>query len=347
MKNIEIKARCPDPDRAREAARHLGASFQGHLLQTDTFYHARSGRVKLRQFGDGTAELILYQRAFGSAPRPSEYVVLPVAEPAGAGALLEAAFGVQVVVRKKRELWLLDNVRIHLDSVEGLGSFLELEAVVDGAHPEDACHAAVRRLLGELAIGQEDLCSRAYADELAERGGGPRPDEILVSGRFLDFVVRDGWEFAARKGITGIVGIVAVTGDDRVLLTEQYRPPMRCRVCELPAGLVGDEPTSPEEDLIEGAARELCEETGYAALHWRLLAHGPTSPGTTSEMMTLLLATGLARVGPGGGGAGEEIEVHEVPIGSAESWLAEREAAGVMVDLKVHAGLCFLKRGSR
>jgi ADP-ribose pyrophosphatase len=175
-------------------------------------------------------------------------------------------------------------------------------------------------------------------------GGGGHDDQILVRGRFLDYVVRDGWEFAARKGITGVVGIVALTDDGKILLAEQYRPPLRCRVCELPAGLVGDEPSAAAEELIEGAARELGEETGYAAAHWQVLVHGSASPGTTSETMTLLLATGLTRVGPGGGGEGEEIEVFEVPVAEAEPWLAVREEQGVMVDLKVYAGLYFAGR---
>jgi ADP-ribose pyrophosphatase len=169
-------------------------------------------------------------------------------------------------------------------------------------------------------------------------------DHYLARGRFLDFVIRDGWEFAARKGITGVVGIVALTDGGGILLTEQFRPPLRCRVCELPAGLVGDEPAAAGEDLIAGATRELEEETGYAAAHWQVLAHGSASPGTTSETMTLLLATGLTRVGPGGGGEDEEIEVFEVPLPEAAEWIAARQSNGVMVDLKVYAGLFFAER---
>jgi ADP-ribose pyrophosphatase len=173
---------------------------------------------------------------------------------------------------------------------------------------------------------------------------GRLPDGVPVTGRFLRFVVRDGWEFADRIGITGIVGLVAVTPDSRLLLVEQERPPVGGRVIELPAGLVGDEPESAGEGLVAGGIRELREETGYEADHWSILATGPSSPGTTSEVITLLLATGLRRVGAGGGAGGERLEVHEVPLDGIEAWLAEQEGRGAQVDLKVYAGICFARR---
>ncbi len=173
------------------------------------------------------------------------------------------------------------------------------------------------------------------------------PDRIVHTGRYLRFVVRDGWEFTQRIGISGIVGIVAVTDDGRLLLVEQYRPPLGARVLELPAGLVGDEPGGESEGLIEGARRELLEETGYAAREWSVLASGPASPGSSGEIMTLVLATGLARLGSGGGTVGESLVVHEVPLGTAEAWLAAREGDGTLVDLKVHAGLLFARRSWR
>lgn len=168
-------------------------------------------------------------------------------------------------------------------------------------------------------------------------------DRVLHSGRYLRFVVRDGWEFADRVGITGIVGIVAVTDERRLVLVEQYRPPVAARVLELPAGLVGDEPGGAAESLIEGARRELLEETGYVARNWSIAASGPTSPGTTSEVIALLLATGLTRAGAGGGAGDESLVVHEVPLDMAEAWLKAREVEGILVDLKIHAGLAFAR----
>ena len=192
---------------------------------------------------------------------------------------------------------------------------------------------------------KEGQGGNAAADGGGGAGDGPllAGDQIRASGRFLDFVVREGWEFAARKRIAGIVGIVAVTPEGALLLTEQYRPPVACRVCELPAGLIGDAPASREEDLIGGASRELLEETGYVARQWRVLARGTASPGTTSEVMHLLLASGLERRSAGGGVEGESIQVHEVPLEQVEEWLVRREAEGVMIDLKIFAGLYFAR----
>jgi ADP-ribose pyrophosphatase len=171
----------------------------------------------------------------------------------------------------------------------------------------------------------------------------PQNERVEARGRFLDFVIRDGWEFADRRGITGIVGVVAVTPEGRLLLVEQYRPPVRVPVLELPAGLVGDGPEEEAESLVEGARRELLEETGYDATHWTAVARGCTSPGTTSEIMTLFLATGVTRVGPGGGSNGESIRVHAVALEEADVWLAGREAEGILIDLKVYSGLHFAR----
>ena len=165
----------------------------------------------------------------------------------------------------------------------------------------------------------------------------------IARGRFLRFVVRNGWEFADRVGITGIVGIVAVTDDHELLLVEQQRPPVGGAVLELPAGLVGDEAGAEHENLVEGARRELREETGFEAASWEVVASGPTSPGTTSEIIALLLATGLTRTGLGGGHGGESITVHQVPLDGAEAWLHARERTGVLIDIKIYAGLWFAR----
>jgi ADP-ribose pyrophosphatase len=169
-------------------------------------------------------------------------------------------------------------------------------------------------------------------------------DRELVRGRFLRFVVRDGWEFADRVGITGIVGIVAVTDDRKLVLVEQHRPPVGGAVLELPAGLVGDEAGSERESLVDGARRELREETGFEAASWEVVASGPTSPGTTSEIVALVLATGLTRVSRGGGLGDESLVVHLLPLDGAEARLHAHEKTGVQVDLKIYAGLWFARR---
>jgi ADP-ribose pyrophosphatase len=100
---------------------------------------------------------------------------------------------------------------------------------------------------------------------------------ILADGKYLRFVRRSGWEYVERRGITGIVGIVAVTDEGKLLLVEQYRTPVNKRVIEIPAGLVGDEAGKEAESLLSAARRELQEETGYYAGNLLPLASGPSS----------------------------------------------------------------------
>jgi ADP-ribose pyrophosphatase len=164
---------------------------------------------------------------------------------------------------------------------------------------------------------------------------------VCWEGRHLRVVTRGGWEFVQRPGVTGIVGIVAVTDEGRLVLTEQYRPPVNRRVIELPAGLVGDVAGQQDESLLAAARRELMEETGYEAAGLERLCHGTASAGISNEEITLFLATGLRKVGQGGGDPGEDITVHEAPVAALLPWLRRREAAGILVDLKVYAALPF------
>lgn len=174
--------------------------------------------------------------------------------------------------------------------------------------------------------------------------------QIVAAGRFLRLVSCDGWEYVERANATGVVAIVAVTDEGRLLLTEQYRKPVDCRVADLPAGLAGDVAGEADEDLAEAAQRELQEEVGYAAESMRYLFRGPSSAGLTSEVITFYRASGLRRVGPGGGDASEDILVHEVPLDEFDDWVAAAVQRGVAIDPKVLAGLyfagyCYRERG--
>lgn len=162
MKNIELKARCPDPERSRGIARSLAAAPRGIIQQTDTYFRVPAGRLKLREMD--RAELIFYRRSDESGVRESDYDVVPVADPAALKRTLDRALGVWRVVSKRRELWMLDNVRIHLDQVDGLGSFIEFEAVIDDAHSEEECRRAVARLSAAFGIREEDRIGRSYSD---------------------------------------------------------------------------------------------------------------------------------------------------------------------------------------
>jgi ADP-ribose pyrophosphatase len=168
--------------------------------------------------------------------------------------------------------------------------------------------------------------------------------ETLKEGRYLRLVVDRGWEWCERVNATGIVVIVAVTPPDaeapagRLLLVEQHRRPFDARVLELPAGLAGDHGDA-DEAMAMAAARELEEETGYAAATMEPLFEGPVSAGMTTEYLHWFRGVDLQRVGPGGGDASEDIVVHEVPLEHVEAFLAERREGGALVDPKVYAGL--------
>ena len=171
-----------------------------------------------------------------------------------------------------------------------------------------------------------------------------QPETTLHQGRFLSLRQRGHWEFCERVNSSGVVVILAVTPDDKVLFVEQYRPPVQNNVIEMPAGLAGDIAGQSDESLETAAARELEEETGYRAERIRLLTTGPASSGMSSEMVSFLLAEGLQRVGPGGGDDSEDITVHEVTLSQAGQWLIEREREGTPADPKVYGGLWWLQR---
>jgi len=166
-------------------------------------------------------------------------------------------------------------------------------------------------------------------------------EKILGEGDFIQLLSRDGWEYVARKGVTGIVVIVPVTDDGKIILVEQYRHAVQKSVIELPAGLVGDKPGQMHEDLPTAAHRELLEETGYEAQRMVSLVSGPVNPAMSRDYYTFFNARGLKRVHAGGGDESEKIKVHEVPLGEAHQWLYKKATDGFLVDTKVFVGLYF------
>lgn len=155
----------------------------------------------------------------------------------------------------------------------------------------------------------------------------------IFEGKHLLVFSRDGWEYAERKKATEAVAVVAETDDGRVILTEQHRRPVEASVIDFPAGLVGDEDGN--DDPAAVARKELEEETGYVCDSVERLARGPSSPGITSEIVSLYRATGVRRVGEGGGVGGEDITVHAVPVADIRHWLQRKAGEGVLIDLKV------------
>ena len=161
----------------------------------------------------------------------------------------------------------------------------------------------------------------------------------IFEGKRILVLERDDWEYVERKKATEAVAVIAVTKDDEVILTEQHRKPVDARVIDWPAGLVGDDG---ENDPAATAKKELEEETGFVCERVERLARGPSSPGITSEIVSLYRAHDVRRVGEGGGVANENITVHLVPLASVEKWLREREGEGILTDPKLWGGLYFL-----
>lgn len=158
------------------------------------------------------------------------------------------------------------------------------------------------------------------------------PEEIMWQGRFITAKTRGKWEYVSRaRGIKAAV-ILAVE-DDHVLLVEQYRVPLGASCIELPAGLIGDEDAG--EDTLTSAARELEEETGYRAAKLDIVGEFFSSPGMVSESFTLVRATGLHKVGDGGGVDGENILVHRVALAQLPAFVADKKAEGCVVDVKL------------
>jgi predicted adenylyl cyclase CyaB len=164
-RNIELKARDPDPDRSLEASLETGASDEGWLYQTDTYFRVPHGRLKLREEG-AIARLISYERSDETAARESRYRLVPVSDPAGLKDALTDALGVLVVVEKSRRLLLWQGVRIHLDEVRGLGSFIEIEVVADPASDLSTEHRRASELQDALAITPDRIVAFSYSDEL-------------------------------------------------------------------------------------------------------------------------------------------------------------------------------------
>ncbi len=157
-------------------------------------------------------------------------------------------------------------------------------------------------------------------------------EEIVWQGKFVTAKRKGKWEFVSRsRGIKAAV-ILAVE-EGHVLLVEQYRVPLGRNCIELPAGLIGDETEG--EDPLEAAGRELEEETGYRATKLESLGEYYSSPGMVSESFTLVRASGLTKVGEGGGTDGEDITVHRVALNALHGFLDGKRSEGMGVDVRL------------
>jgi predicted adenylyl cyclase CyaB len=172
-RNVEIKARVRRPERLKTAVEAVADGVQEELVQVDTFFGCDAGRLKLRVFAGGSGELIFYQRPDTAGPAESDFSKTPVEDPATMLAVLAAALGVVGVVRKRRDVFFIGQTRIHLDKVDGLGHFVELEVVLTDDQTAADGEAVARALMKTLEIAEDDLIDVAYVD-LLEQGLGAR-----------------------------------------------------------------------------------------------------------------------------------------------------------------------------
>lgn len=170
-RNVELKAKARDFGKQKELAKALGDGSWEELLQEDTFFQVPRGRLKLREFGDGYGELIQYERSDTKAPKLSRYIRTVAAEPEALKQALSNALGIRSVVKKRRLVVLVGQTRIHLDEVEGLGQFLELEVVLRPEETLEFGTVVAQELAQKLEIAQEDLLDQAYADLLEQEAG--------------------------------------------------------------------------------------------------------------------------------------------------------------------------------
>jgi predicted adenylyl cyclase CyaB len=167
--DMEIKARCHNPERIRTLLKQKNAEFKGVDCQTDTYFKVRNGRLKLRE---GTIEnsLIFYSRPSQAGPKQSDVAVYQTEPRPNLKEVLTSALGVLTTVNKQREIYFIGNVKFHVDAVESLGSFVEIEAIdTDGTIGRDKLLGQCRQYMDLLGIEAEDLVEGSYSDMLVEQ----------------------------------------------------------------------------------------------------------------------------------------------------------------------------------
>ena len=164
--NVEIKAKCNNAGKVRDYLLNNHAEFKGTDLQTDTYFNVKNGRLKLRE-GNIENNLIYYERKNQAGPKQSDFNLLPVENPVALKNVLSAALGIKVIVKKKREIYYIDNVKFHIDQIEGLGDFVEIEA---GNKSKDVPIEELRKqcdfYMHAFDIRDEDLIDVSYSDML-------------------------------------------------------------------------------------------------------------------------------------------------------------------------------------
>jgi predicted adenylyl cyclase CyaB len=167
--NIEIKAYARDFDEIRRRAEALSDKPVEIIPQEDTFFNAPQGRLKLRLLSEDSGQLIYYTRPDQEGPKRSDYHISLTSEPETLKRVLELAYGIRGIVRKTRYLYLVGQTRVHLDDVEGLGQFMELEVVMREGQRDAEGQAIAEGLMASLGVEGSDLIEEAYMDLLEAR----------------------------------------------------------------------------------------------------------------------------------------------------------------------------------
>jgi predicted adenylyl cyclase CyaB len=356
-RNIEIKARLPDRPAVEARAAALASSGPVVLHQDDTFFGGASGRLKLRTLSPGSGELIAYRRADEAGPKTSNYLISTTTEPDRLREVLARAYDVSGRVVKTRTLYLAGRTRIHLDRVEGLGDWLELEVVLQDTDDERLGIAEAHELMAALGVSPAQCVEGAYVDLLAAAPAPPAPSDDesttdlspwrvtasrhLVRGRWLTLradtcVVPDGptldpYYVLEERDWTHVM---AFEPDGRVLLVHQYRHGAGVATAEWPGGVVDD-----GETPAEAARRELREETGRDAVEWHAAGAAWANPARQTNRVHIFLARGLREATGHRPDDAERLVVERVTVDDLRARIADgRFAHGLHVGL-FHLGL--------
>lgn len=166
--NIEIKARCKNPDSIRRVLNQHNAIFKGQDNQIDTYFNCSYGRLKLRE-GNIEHHLIHYDREENAGPKKSIVTLYRPQPDSTLKEILTKSLGILVVVDKKREIYYIDNVKFHIDRVEGLGSFVEIEAIDStGDIGEAKLRSQCEKYISLFSIQSSDLIKLSYSDMLLQ-----------------------------------------------------------------------------------------------------------------------------------------------------------------------------------
>jgi homotetrameric cytidine deaminase len=293
-RNVELKAHDDEPGRTLERALAAGAEDRGLLRQRDTYFAVPRGRLKLREEEPGGATLISYDRPDDAAERVSNYRLVPVADPDGLRAALSETNGVLTVVDKRRRLLMWDDtVRIHLDGVSGLGTFLELEAVAAPDSDLSREHAQVAKLRELLDIRDEALREGSYADALLAARSDADP-QLLAMARA-----------AARNAYAPYsdfpVGAAVRTSDGRryagANVENAAYPQGQCAEASAIGALVAGGGGTIAEVVVAAPSRELCTPCGGCRQRLREFTP-PDAPIHLADMERVRRTTTLAELLP-------------------------------------------------